>query len=233
MSPLANKERTLLRRPPQLRLIAMAAVISVTLLLMSVTAALADPPSESVYAGGQTYQINTRATVVLDAAQGLLETASPIYIIGFPVAAGTTGPITLPSGYQPQNNGLPSPIPYHDHVLLAAPGQPGYGAPLRVVQMRYTWAYAYSPSFVPLKSYSELVGGRSRREVRADQPGGRQSVRDLDDHRPHPPDRAIARNVEEQRRPNGTPLRFAVDAYLGVRQLGGCLRPDSGHASAT
>jgi hypothetical protein len=94
----------------------MAAVISVTLLLVSVTAARADPPSESVYAGGQTYQINTRATAVLDAAQGLLETASPIYIIGFPVAAETTGPITLPSGYQPQNNGLPSPIPYHDHA---------------------------------------------------------------------------------------------------------------------
>src|ERR671931_764712 len=161
MSPLANKERTLLRRPSQLRLIAIAGVISVTLLLTGVTAALADPPSESVYAGGQTYQINTRATVVLDAAQGLLETASPIYIIGFPVAAETTRPITLPSGYQPQNNGLPSPIPYHDHVLVAAPTEAGYSAPLRVVQMRYTWAYAYNPSFVPVKSYSELVAGEA------------------------------------------------------------------------
>ena len=27
--------------------------------------------------------------------------------------------------------------------------------------MRYTWAYAYSPSFVPLKSYSELVAGEA------------------------------------------------------------------------
>lgn len=129
--------------------------------LFAATAALADPQTESVYANGQTYQINTGAGIVFDASQGLLQHASPIYIIGFPVAAGTTGPITLPSGYQPQNNGLPSPIPYHDHVLVAAPGQPGYGAPLRVVQLRYTWAYAYRADFVPVRSYDELVAGEA------------------------------------------------------------------------
>ena len=110
------------------------AALSLVLLFTAATAALAEPRTESIYAGGQTYQINTGATVVFDAAPGLLENASPIYIIGFPVSAGTTGPIRLPSGYQPQNNGLPSPIPYHDHVLIAAPGQPGYGAPLQVIQ---------------------------------------------------------------------------------------------------
>jgi len=130
-------------------------------LLIAATAALADPQTENVYAGGQTYRINTGAAIVFDASQGLLQHASPIYIIGFPVAAGTTGPITLPSGYQPQNNGLPSPIPYHDHVLTAAPGQPGYGAPLRVVQLRYAWAHAYSPAFVPVRSYDELVAGEA------------------------------------------------------------------------
>jgi hypothetical protein len=135
--------------------------MSLALTLLAATAALADPRTESVYVNGQTYQINTGAGIVFDASQGLLDHASPIYVIGFPVAAGTSGPITLPSGYQPQNNGLPSPIPYHDHVLVAAPGQPGYGAPLRVVQVRYTWAYAYSPSFVPVRSYDELVAGEA------------------------------------------------------------------------
>ena len=135
--------------------------MSLALLFGSSSGALADPQTESVYANGKTYQINTGAAVVFDAAPGVLQHASPIYIIGFPVAAGTTGPITLPSGYHPQNNGLPSPIPYHDHVLLAAPGEAGYGAPLRVVQLRYTWANAYNPAFVPVRSYAELVAGET------------------------------------------------------------------------
>ena len=151
----------MLQQSSRLSLLTATAAISFVLLLIAAGGALADPQTENVYAGGQTYQINTGAAVIFDAAQGVLRHASPIYIIGFPVATGTTGPITLPSGYQPQNNGLPSPIPYHDHVLLVAPGQPGYGAPLRVVQLRYTWAYAYSPSFVPVKSYEELVAGQA------------------------------------------------------------------------
>ena len=66
---------------------------------------------------------------------------------------------------------MPSPIPYHDHVLVAAPGQPGYGAPLRVVQLRYTWAYAYSPAFVPVKSYAELAAGEAAGIFEAINPG--------------------------------------------------------------
>jgi hypothetical protein len=151
----------LLQRPSPLIRFTATAATSLALLLIAATAALADPRTESVYANGQTYQINTGATVVFDAAPGLLQHASPIYIIGFPVSAGTTGPITLPSGYQPQNNGLPSPIPYHDHVLLAAPTEAGYSAPLQVVQMRYTWAYAYAIGFVPVTSYDELVAGEA------------------------------------------------------------------------
>ena len=87
----------------------------------------------------------------VDASAGMLAEAAPFYIIGFPVAPGTTGPITLPSGYQPQNNGLPAPIPYHDHIAADV------GNPLRrVVELRYSWAYAYSPSFVPLTNVSLL-----------------------------------------------------------------------------
>ncbi|MET0811274.1 MAG: hypothetical protein ABWY65_09215 [Thermoleophilaceae bacterium] len=124
--------------------------------------ASADPTTEDVYVDGQTYQINTGAAVIFDASQGLLDQASPIYILGFPVAPGTTGPITLPSGYQPQHNGFPpSPVPYHDHVLAAVPGEADYGAPLRVVQLQYTTAYAYSTDFVPVTSYDELVAGEA------------------------------------------------------------------------
>jgi hypothetical protein len=159
-----------LHRPSRLSLIVATAAMF-ALLLIAATAALAHPRSESVYANGQTYQINTGATVVFDAAPGLLANASPIYIIGFPVSAGTTGPITLPSGYQPQNNGLPSPIPYHDHVLVAAPTEAGYSAPLRVVQLRYTSAYAYSPAFVPVKSYAELAAGEAAGIFEAINPG--------------------------------------------------------------
>ncbi len=135
------------------------AVVTLMLAFMTAGIASAEPRTEDVYVDGQTYQINTHAAVTLDANQNLLQKASPIYILGFPVAPGTTGPITLPSGYQPQNNGLPSPVPYHDHVLLAAPGDPGYGATPRVVQLQYTWAYAYSPHFVPVTSYDALLAG--------------------------------------------------------------------------
>ena len=124
--------------------------------------ASADPTREHVYVDGQAYQINTVSPPIFDAGQSLLDVASPIYIIGFPVPAGTTGPITLPSGYQPQHNGFPpSPIPYHDHVLVAIPGDSGYVAALRVVQLRYTTAYAYSTDFVPVTSYEELVAGQA------------------------------------------------------------------------
>jgi hypothetical protein len=102
---------------------------------------------------GHTAEINTSAAVIFDVSAGLLDQAAPIVILGFPVAAGTTGPITLPSGYQPQHNGFPpSPIPYHDHVLatLGRLGTDGrYEAALRVVEMRYSSDYANAPPSFP------------------------------------------------------------------------------------
>jgi hypothetical protein len=127
---------------------------------------------------GDTAEINNAAAVIFDASAGLLEQASPIYIIEFPVAPGTTGPITLPSGYQPQHNGFPpSPIPYHDHVLTSAPGlatsgTPGdYMAPLRVVAMRYSRTYAYSPAFVPITSAEQIPGAEANGELERINPG--------------------------------------------------------------
>jgi hypothetical protein len=138
----------------------------------------AGPPSETVYIQGHTAEINAGAAVIFDASAGLLAEASPIYIIEFPVAAGTEGPITLPSGYQPQHNGFPpSPIPYHDHVLAGAPGletsatATNYTATLRVVPMRYSWTWAYSPAFVPITSADQIPDAEAAGKLELINPG--------------------------------------------------------------
>jgi hypothetical protein len=142
------------------------------------SAVAAGPATETVYIQGATAEINTGAAIIFDASAGLLDQARPIYIIEFPVAAGTTGPITLPSGYQPQHNGFPpSPIPYHDHVLTSAPGLGAagtaeeYTAPLRVVPMRYSWDYAYSPAFVPITSADQIPGAEAAGKLEIINPG--------------------------------------------------------------
>src|SRR5436190_15332790 len=133
--------------------------------------------TENVYVDGQTYAINTGAAVIFDASEGLLGSASPMYLIGFSVAAGTTGLITLPSGYRPQNNGLPSPVPYHDHVLTGAPGHGTFGtagdqkAPLRIVMMRYTSAYTYNPDFVPVTSVDQIAAAEAAGKFTVVNPG--------------------------------------------------------------
>jgi hypothetical protein len=143
------------------------AVVTVALVLGLASAGASGPTTENVYVDGQTYAINTGAAVIFDASEGLLNSASPMYLIGFSVVPGTTGPITLPSGYQPQNNGLPSPVPYHDHVLTGVPGlgtsgtAGDYGAPLRIVMMRYTLAYTYDPAFVPVTSVDQIAAAEA------------------------------------------------------------------------
>ncbi len=123
-----------------------------SLLMLAAPAAASASSSEDIYSGGQTYTINTGAAVRLGASAGMLTGSAPFYIIGFPVAAGTTGPITLPSGYQPQNNGQPAPIRYHDHIAADV------GNPLRrVIQLRYSTAYAWSPGFQPVTSVAQLT----------------------------------------------------------------------------
>jgi hypothetical protein len=141
----------------------MLALVSVVGALAFAAGAVADTQTENVYVDGQTYAINTGAAVIFDASPHLLEQSSPMYLIGFTVLPGTTGPITLPSGYQPQNNGLPSPVPYHDHVLTGAPGlgtsgtAADYRVPLQIVRMQYTLAYTYDPAFVPITSVDQIV----------------------------------------------------------------------------
>ena len=145
--------------------IVILAVVGLSAVAVAATSAAATS-TEEIYADGHTYTINTSGAVQLDASQGMLGEAAPFYIIGFPVAPGTTGPITLPSGYQPQNNGLPAPIPYHDHIAIDV------GNPLRrVVELQYTWTYAYSPSFVPLTSVDQLPAAEASGKLEIVAPG--------------------------------------------------------------
>lgn len=111
---------------------------------------------EHGYVDGSTAFFVSAGTQV-DAPARLLEHATPIYLLTFPVAAGTTGPITLPSGYQPQENGnLNAPAPWHDHLLSAVPGASDYSPVLRVVVLRYSPAYAASLAFQPVTSVADL-----------------------------------------------------------------------------
>jgi hypothetical protein len=147
-------------------LFAACAVALAAGLLSPALAGSAAELTEHIYAGGKTYTINTEAAVDLEASSGVLAEANTFYIIGFPVPSGTTGPITLPSGYQPQNNGLPAPMPYHDHIATDVSN------PLRhVVELRYTWAYAYSPTFVPLTSVDQLSAAEASGKLEIVAPG--------------------------------------------------------------
>jgi hypothetical protein len=152
-------------------------LLAIIAALAFVSGAVADPQTENVDTDGHTYAINTGAAVVFDASSGLLEQSSPMYLIGFTVLPGTSGPITLPSGYQPQNNGRPSPVPYHDHVLTGAPGlgtsgtAGDYAAPLRLVRMQYTPAYTYDPAFVPITSVDQFAAAEAAGKLVVMDPG--------------------------------------------------------------
>jgi hypothetical protein len=126
---------------------------------LAATTAKADPSGEYGYYNGQTVFFASAATKI-GAQPSLLEAASKIYLVTFPTAPGTEGPITLPSGYQPQENGnMFVPYPWHDHVLPAVPG-PGYSPAMQVVILRYTEAYAASLTFTPVTSLAEIEAGK-------------------------------------------------------------------------
>src|SRR5205814_8063579 len=106
--------------------------------------------------------------MVVDAREtnpGLYAQSEELYLLSYP--AGDGGPITLPSGYQPQCNpcfhpGLPAPFVYHDHVITGAPGLGNAGtagemkAPWKLILLVYNPAYVASPNFTPIKSEQEL-----------------------------------------------------------------------------
>ena len=144
--------------------LAALAAAAVSLGMAAVCAAATQ--SEQIYAGGRTYAIDTSEAVFLQADQDVLDAAARFYIIGFPVKPGTSGPITLPSGYRPQNDGQPAPIPYHDHVAANLLN------PLRhVIDMRYSRSYAYSRRFVPLRTVAQLRAAEGTGKLAVVDPG--------------------------------------------------------------
>ena len=125
------------------------------------TSAHASPPGEYGYYNDSAIFFASAGTMV-DAPENVLEEASPIYLLAFAVPPGTDSPITLPSGYQPQENGnFQVPNPFHDHVLTRVPGDAGYEAPLRVVVLRYTLNYQNSLTFQPVTSVAGIAAGES------------------------------------------------------------------------
>lgn len=136
------------------------ALLSLLLVVVPSTAGAA-PSGEPAYADGQTYWMHS-AHLIAGASGGLLS-APPIYILGFAAPTGSSGPITLPSGYEPQCDPcLQEPVAYHDHLLTGEPGSGtsgtagDYRSPWRVVIMLYNPGYADSPGFVPVTSDDQL-----------------------------------------------------------------------------
>jgi hypothetical protein len=130
------------------------------------------PDIDPTYANGTTvYMIGPHvipnAKVTMPNAY---EHAQELYLVVYPqpsLPQPGAGPITLPSGYQPQCNpcfhpGLPPQFVYHDHVITGAPGMGKdgtageYKAPWKIIVLVYNPAYAASPGFVPVKSEAAI-----------------------------------------------------------------------------
>ena len=133
------------------------------------TAHASAPQVDVSYANGQTvYMIGPHMDTHPN--PNLLAHADDLYLLAFPEdtsCAPNCGPVTLPSGYQPQcdpcfHPGLPIPFVYHDHVLTGAPGAGKDGTagsfkgPWQIIVLMYNPSYAFSPGFQPVTSDEAL-----------------------------------------------------------------------------
>jgi hypothetical protein len=149
-----------MKHPVRSLLLAIGAML---LLLAAPGSAQAQPSGEHAYYNGRTVFIHTAGTLI-DANPSQLAHAAPFYLLTYPVPPGTSGPITLPSGYQPQENGnMQVPYPWHDHLISALPGT-DYNPSQRVVVLRYTAATVASPDFQPVTSLSQLTAAEQAGE---------------------------------------------------------------------
>ena len=135
-------------------------------------AAQGKPELDPSYANGKTvYMIGPH--LVMGARESMPDVyakAEELYLLSYPqetLPVPGVGPITLPSGYQPQCNpcfhpGLPAPFVFHDHVLTGAPGMGNNGtagefkAPWKIIVLVYNPAYISSKNFKPVTSEAEL-----------------------------------------------------------------------------
>lgn len=155
-------------------------ILATVVSMVVATPSLASPSGEAAYADGQVYWMHSSH---VDTAPGAGQLNSPpIYILGYPVAPGTSGPITLPSGYQPQCDPCDAePVHYHDHLLTGEPGSGtsgtagDYRAPWRIVVMMYSPTYAESTGFVPVMSDQELPAAEAAGDFLAINPGASDS----------------------------------------------------------
>ena len=136
------------------------------------TAATGKPEIDPTYANGTTvYMIGPHMIVNAKATMpNAYEHAEELYLLVYPQTATPqpgAGPITLPSGYQPQcdpcfHPGLPPQFVYHDHVITGAPGMGNdgtageYKAPWKIILLVYNPAYVGSPNFTPIKSETAI-----------------------------------------------------------------------------
>ena len=138
----------------------------------SMSNGLGKPEIDPTYANGQTvYMIGPH--VVPNARETMPNVyahAEELYLLVYPqqnVPAPGAGPITLPSGYQPQCNpcfhpGLPPMFVYHDHVITGAPGMGAngtagaYKAPWKIILLVYNPTYALAHGFTPIKSEADI-----------------------------------------------------------------------------
>jgi hypothetical protein len=135
-------------------------------------AAHGKPEIDVSYANGKTvYMIGPHMIVnARETMPNAYAHAEELYIVAYPQATVPepgAGPITLPSGYQPQcdpcfHPGLPAPFVYHDHVLTGAPGMGNHGtagefkSPWKIIVLVYNPAYVASPTFKPITSETDL-----------------------------------------------------------------------------
>lgn len=139
--------------------LALAAAVA---LLAGAGSSLADPPGlDAAWANGTTVYMS-KPTAITNPSPNLLASSPPLYILKFPTPQ-TSGPLSLPSGYQPQCDPCANePVLYHDHLLPSAPGYGtdgtagDYEGPWRVIVLVYNPRYAYSPTFQPVTSDEDL-----------------------------------------------------------------------------
>ena len=178
---------THLRRARRRTLIATLATALTVGALTVASAGTAAQQTEHIYAGGNTYTINTEAAVDVDASAGVLAQSAPFYIIGFPVAAGTTGPITLPvrlpAPEQRASRTPPLPRPHRGRRQQSAPAR--RRAPIQL-------GLRLQPHIRPTHEHRPTARGRSQRQARHRRTRRVRPVSALDEHRPRSPSRSLS-----------------------------------------
>ena len=138
----------------------------------------AGPATETVYIQGHTAEINTAAAVIFDASAGLLDQASPIYIIGFPVAPERPArsrcrPAISPSTTASRPHRSPT-------TTTCSPARPGSEPRARPVSTRRRCGSSRcatagptrtAPRFVPITSADQIPGAEAAGELEVINPG--------------------------------------------------------------